>query len=116
MALEMMIVGLRMSKSALAQYGEQCGVVVTFLFDAVVFQRQWLRTDYIAVALITCLQARQACESVRKAGQDISSLDDKVKGLDGAAPPINDDESGEENRDRYQAMRTKEDNTTLQLQ
>ena len=54
-ALEMMIIGLRMSKSALASYGEQCGVTVTFTFDAVYFGREFLKTDWIAISLILSL-------------------------------------------------------------
>ena len=38
-ALELMIIGLRISKSALASYAEQVGIVCPFLFDIFYFQR-----------------------------------------------------------------------------
>lgn len=73
-ALETMIIGLRMSKSALASYGEQCGVTVTFTFDALYFGREFLKTDWIAITLILSLQMFQAWKSAQKAGDDISTV------------------------------------------
>ena len=45
LALESMIIGLRMSKSALASYAEQIGVIVPFCFDALALGRTFLKTD-----------------------------------------------------------------------
>jgi drug/metabolite transporter (DMT)-like permease len=71
LALEVMVIGLRMSKSALASYGEQVGVVVPFLFDAIALCRPFLKTDWIAVCLILTLEIIMAMQSLRKKGEEI---------------------------------------------
>lgn len=86
LALEFMVIGLRMSKSALASYGEQVGVVVPFLFDYIAFCRPFLKTDWIAVCLILTLEIIMATQSLRKKGEEIGKeeesdsdqLDDQI--------------------------------------
>lgn len=55
MALEFMVIGLGISKSALASYGEMTGVVVPVTFDCLFFGRELLTTDIIGITLISCL-------------------------------------------------------------
>ena len=71
LALEVMVIGLRMSKSALASYAEQVGVVVPFCFDAIALGRPFLKTDWIAVCLIMTLEVVMAMRSHRKKGEEI---------------------------------------------
>jgi len=61
--LESMTVGLRISKSGLASYAEQCGIIVPFAFDILIFNRQFLATDGIGVALILVTQGYSAYSS-----------------------------------------------------
>jgi hypothetical protein len=51
-----MVIGLRISKSALASYAEQVGIVVPYTFDIFYFKRQFLLTDAIGLLLILTLQ------------------------------------------------------------
>jgi drug/metabolite transporter (DMT)-like permease len=55
MGLELMVIGLNISKSALASYGEMMGITVPFIFDALVFDRTVVMTDMIGLALIIVL-------------------------------------------------------------
>ena len=54
-ALEFMVIGLRISKSAIASYGEMAGITVPFLFDGLILGRKFLTTDGIGLALIVIL-------------------------------------------------------------
>jgi len=67
MALEFMVIGLGITKSALASYGEMAGIVVPFTFDALVLNREFLFTDFIGLALIVLLIAYQAHKSLKNA-------------------------------------------------
>ena len=55
-ALEFMIIGLRISKSAVASYGEMAGLTIPFLCDAFIFGRQFLAIDALGVVLIIGVQ------------------------------------------------------------
>lgn len=66
-----MALGLLMSKSALASYAEQVGVVVPFVFDALELGRPFLKTDWIAVIIIIILEIVMAMRSLRKKGEEI---------------------------------------------
>jgi hypothetical protein len=57
MAIEFMILGARMSKSAIASYAEQTGLVPPFLFDYLVLDRKFLVTDGIGITLLVSLQS-----------------------------------------------------------
>lgn len=67
MGLELMVVGLNYSKSALASYGEMMGVTVPFLVDGLVFGRQFVLTDFIGLSLILLLQLYRAFKSMKEA-------------------------------------------------
>ena len=67
LALETNIFGLRISKSAIASYAEQIGIVVPLLFDTWVLGREVLQTDKIGLMLILSLQSFQAYSSMIKA-------------------------------------------------
>ena len=73
-----MIIGLRMSKSALASYAEQVGIVVPFTFDVFVLNREFLKTDAIGLGLIVFLQAYQAYKSTVNAKEEIKAEKDDV--------------------------------------
>lgn len=73
MGLELMVVGLNYSKSALASYGEMMGVTVPFLVDGLVFGRQFVLTDYIGLALILVLQMYRAFKSMKEAAVEEES-------------------------------------------
>lgn len=55
MALEFMVIGLGISKSALASYGEMAGITVPFTFDIFVLQREFLTSDGLGLTLIIVL-------------------------------------------------------------
>ena len=57
-----MIIGIRISKSAIASYGEMAGVTIPFMFDAFVLGRQFLTIDAIGVALIIIVQTYMAVQ------------------------------------------------------
>lgn len=69
MAVEFMALGLLMSKSALASYAEQAGVIVPFCFDALALGRPFLKTDWLAVFIILILEVIMAMRSIRKRGE-----------------------------------------------
>jgi hypothetical protein len=50
-----MVIGLNISKSALASYGEMMGITVPFIIDGFVFGRTFVSTDFIGLALIIVL-------------------------------------------------------------
>ena len=52
-ALETNILGIRMSKSALASYAEQSGIVVPLIIDFTLLGRQFLAIDGIGLFLFT---------------------------------------------------------------
>ena len=70
MALEFMVIGLRISKSAIASYGEMAGITVPFLFDGFVLGRDFLTTDGIGLALIISLQTYNAIRKQTEAKTD----------------------------------------------
>jgi len=75
LAVELIVIGLRMSKSALASYAEQCGVIVPFIFDAIALQRPFLKTDWVAVSLIVILEAAMAARSIRRKGDELKEVE-----------------------------------------
>ena len=68
-ATELLTIGVKISKSALAAYAEQVGVVVPFCFDSLILGRLFLKTDLIAVVLIVTLQVVMAFHSLRNANK-----------------------------------------------
>jgi drug/metabolite transporter (DMT)-like permease len=64
-AFEFMIIGLRISKSALASYGEMTGICVPFLFDIFYFVRKFLAIDALGLVLIVVLQVYNAIKKWR---------------------------------------------------
>jgi len=54
-ALEFMVIGLRISKSALASYGEMVGITVPFLYDGLFMGRQFLAIDALGLTFIITL-------------------------------------------------------------
>jgi len=65
-----MIIGLRISKSALASYGEMTGICVPFLFDILYFGRKFLAIDAIGLSLIVVLQVINAIKKQRQAEEE----------------------------------------------
>ena len=57
LGIDFMTIGVRISKSALAQYAEQTGIIFPFLFDIFFFGRKLLGTDAIGLFLIIFLQS-----------------------------------------------------------
>uniref|UniRef100_A0A7S3FUH1 Uncharacterized protein n=1 Tax=Strombidium rassoulzadegani TaxID=1082188 RepID=A0A7S3FUH1_9SPIT len=72
-AIECMIMGLRISKSALASYAEQVGIVVPFTFDTFILQRDFLKTDGVGLSLIVILQGYQAYRSTIQSKGEIKN-------------------------------------------
>ena len=70
-AMELFVIGLRMSKSALASYADSCGILVPFMFDAIALKRPILKTDWIAITLIISLQITMATRALRKKQEEI---------------------------------------------
>lgn len=54
-ALEFMVIGLRISKSALASYGEMVGITVPFIYDGLFMGRSFLSIDALGLTLIIAL-------------------------------------------------------------
>ena len=69
-ALESLCTGLRISKSALASYAEQSGVLVPFTFDFLILHRPFLLTDGIGMSIIIIFQSYQAYISVQKSKKE----------------------------------------------
>ena len=65
--LEFMVIGLGITKSALASYGEMSGIIVPFTFDVLVLNRSLVATDFIGLGLIICLMAYQGYKSFKEA-------------------------------------------------
>ena len=59
-ALEFMVIGLQISKSAIASYGEMVGITVPFIFDGLFLGRQFLSIDALGLTFIITLQAFNA--------------------------------------------------------
>ena len=55
LAIECLILGARMSKSAIASYAEQIGFVPPFVFDFLVLKRKFLITDFIGLFILVSL-------------------------------------------------------------
>jgi len=70
MALEFMVIGLGISKSALASYGEMAGITVPFTFDILVLNREFLATDGLGLTFIVVLQCFNAYKSIKKAEEE----------------------------------------------
>lgn len=70
-AMELFVIGLRMSKSALASYADSCGILIPFMFDAIALKRPILKTDWIALTLIISLQVMMATRALRKKKEDV---------------------------------------------
>jgi drug/metabolite transporter (DMT)-like permease len=79
-AIQSMIIGIRMSKSAIASYAEQMGVVVPYSVDVLAFGRQFLKTDGIGLLLIVTLQAYQGYSSLKKTEGEIEKDQNTQKG------------------------------------
>lgn len=63
-ALECLINGAMVTKSALAKNAELCGVIVPYAFDVFWLGRQFLNTDALGLVLIILLQVYQAWSSM----------------------------------------------------
>lgn len=63
LGLELIVIGVNISKSAVASYGEMVGIVVPFLFDMAVLNRTFVTTDLIGLLLIVLLQLLRAFNS-----------------------------------------------------
>jgi hypothetical protein len=59
-ALEFMVIGLRISKSAIASYGEMVGITVPFLYDGLFLGRKFLAIDALGLTFIISLQVFNA--------------------------------------------------------
>jgi len=55
-----MCIGLRISKSAIASYGEMVGITVPFLFDGLFLGRKFLAIDALGLTFIITLQVFNA--------------------------------------------------------
>mgnify|MGYP006114563743 CR=1 FL=1 len=69
-AFECMIIGLQISKSALASYGEMTGITVPFLFDIFYFGRKFLTIDAMGLSLIVVLQVYNAIKKQKEAAEE----------------------------------------------
>ena len=69
LAVEAHVLGLRISKSAIASYAETIGIVVPLIFDTWYLGREVLKTDKIGLFLILSLQSFQAYSSMMKASE-----------------------------------------------
>ena len=67
MGLEFMVIGLQISKSALASYGEMAGITLPFIFDAMYFDRTFVMTDFLGLGLIIILQIANGYRSIKQA-------------------------------------------------
>lgn len=59
-ALEFMCIGLQISKSAIASYGEMVGITVPFLYDGIFLGRNFLSIDALGITFIITLQVYNA--------------------------------------------------------
>ena len=67
MAVEFLVIGLQISKSAIASYGEMAGIIIPFCFDSFYFHRKFLLIDMIGLLLIVLLQLYTANKQIKMA-------------------------------------------------
>ena len=100
-ALEFMIIGLRISKSAVASYGEMAGLTIPFIFDALVLGRKFLSIDAIGVLLIIAVQAYIAFHKQQAA--NLKALEVKPDDNNFSSAPA-EDKPQEDEEDEYKKV------------
>lgn len=75
MAVEFIVVGLQMSKSAIASYGEMSGIIIPLLFDSFYFHRTFLSIDFIGLLLIVLLQLYTANKAIKIAREKAEKIE-----------------------------------------
>jgi len=73
MGLELMVIGLQCSKSALASYGEMAGITIPFTFDGFYFDRTFVTTDFLGLGLIIILQMANGYKCVKQAEEALKT-------------------------------------------
>lgn len=69
LGLELVVIGVNISKSAVASYGEMVGIVLPFIFDMAVLDRTLVMTDLIGLVLIILLQLIRGFNSFKEQKQ-----------------------------------------------
>jgi hypothetical protein len=64
--LEFIVIGVNISKSAIASYGEMIGIILPFVFDMTALGRKFVLTDLIGLILIVLLQILRAFNSFKE--------------------------------------------------
>lgn len=95
LAIEFMIIGCRITKSALATNAEQCGILLPFAFDVFYLGRQFLLTDGLGLTLVVVLQSFLAYRSTIKA-QEKEGSDDYKEGAEMMEVEMEECEGGED--------------------
>lgn len=76
--LEFMVIGLNISKSALASYGEMAGITVPFIFDGLVMGREFVTTDFLGLLLIILLQIFRAIRSMKESEEETKKKEQEL--------------------------------------
>jgi len=84
-----------MTKSALASYAEESGIVVPLIIDFTLLGRQFLTTDGIGIILLVTLQSYMAYKSTKRAKKDFHDKGTyEIEGEVSINTPLEDNDAG----------------------